>query len=382
MKAKTKYRIGAVLVCLLIYFLYIVLAMEMGWKHGGGFLVVAILFGIISWFWNKATELGEKEDKKRLVQEESLSQENNEEKYSEQEERIVGLQDAVVADNEIIESLHEDTNIINETPETLDYESSPEIPNNEDIGNEEVPPIPQIASTPIPLELNNILKGIFVLWMVVAGINSLMQFSTCDYSIAMLNLIFSALGITGIAGMYNKKRWGLIVTACFFMIQFIICIIFGQTDPSFEDETIKVFIKIFLLSILLIISKDGHTAWETIWNNGILLHTQDEKTESTEPQEIIETKVGEQETKEQKVEQEMSPFDTFCSWIKSKHETSTHEKSKEEIKQESPKQKSASNDTTTNNEEDRLLRIKSLWEKGLISDNDYNTKKEEILNSI
>ena len=62
MTTKTKYRIFAVLICVVIYFIYIVIATALGWKHGGGLLVLAILFGVISWVWKTAGELAAKKD--------------------------------------------------------------------------------------------------------------------------------------------------------------------------------------------------------------------------------------------------------------------------------------------------------------------------------
>lgn len=62
MKTKTKYRIFAVLICIVIYFIYIVIATGLGWKHGGGILVLVMLLGIISWIWKRASEMGKKAD--------------------------------------------------------------------------------------------------------------------------------------------------------------------------------------------------------------------------------------------------------------------------------------------------------------------------------
>ena len=63
MNSKTKYRILAVLICIVIYALYISLSVSMGWEHGGGFFVLVILVGILRAVWKGVTNLADEEDK-------------------------------------------------------------------------------------------------------------------------------------------------------------------------------------------------------------------------------------------------------------------------------------------------------------------------------
>lgn len=62
MNSKTKYRIIAVLICIVIYALYISLSVAMGWEHGGGFFVLVILVGILRAVWKGVTNLANEED--------------------------------------------------------------------------------------------------------------------------------------------------------------------------------------------------------------------------------------------------------------------------------------------------------------------------------
>lgn len=62
MNSKTKYRIIAVLICIVIYVLYISLSVAMGWEHGGGFFVLVILVGILRAVWKGVTNLANEED--------------------------------------------------------------------------------------------------------------------------------------------------------------------------------------------------------------------------------------------------------------------------------------------------------------------------------
>ena len=69
MTTKTKYRILAVIICIVIYLIYLAIAMSLGWKHGGGVLILALLFGIISWVWQTAGEMAGKADAQKKVEE-------------------------------------------------------------------------------------------------------------------------------------------------------------------------------------------------------------------------------------------------------------------------------------------------------------------------
>ena len=63
MNSKTQYRIIAVLICIVIYAIYISLSVSMGWEHGGGFFVLVILVGILRAVWKGVTNLADEEDK-------------------------------------------------------------------------------------------------------------------------------------------------------------------------------------------------------------------------------------------------------------------------------------------------------------------------------
>ena len=63
MNSKTQYRIIAVLICIVIYALYISLSVSMDWGHGGGYLVLFILVGILRAVWKGVNNLADEKDK-------------------------------------------------------------------------------------------------------------------------------------------------------------------------------------------------------------------------------------------------------------------------------------------------------------------------------
>jgi hypothetical protein len=61
---KYKFRIIAVIVCFLILILHAFISVSIGWKHGGGVFVYAILFVLFSFIWRTAKTWDEKPQKK------------------------------------------------------------------------------------------------------------------------------------------------------------------------------------------------------------------------------------------------------------------------------------------------------------------------------
>ena len=250
MKTVTKMRIVAVVVCVCIYVLYITISVMAGWKHGGGILVIAVLFGIMRAIWKSASQMGENID--------NMPHQVN-------TQRCNNAQESITESSQLPEELMTDNvKIENHLPK----ESDPDpflIPIDGNTQNKQ-------------LELNNILNGLFVVWIIYSFIASLIQFIINldgDYLISTLDFAFNIIGIIGIIGMILKKRWGIFIVAIFFLLQFIVCTYVAMSDPSYSTETIKVVVKVVIFIALLFIRKDGYSAWETIWNNGYLLSKQE-----------------------------------------------------------------------------------------------------------
>ena len=118
MNSKTKYRIIAILICIVIYALYISLSVSMGWEGGGGVLVLVILFGILRAVWKGVTNLADEEDK------------TNETPTEPQEETLPEI--PVDAEEEPLPAEEVIPIPIEETDESLPQDES-----------EELPPIPE-----------------------------------------------------------------------------------------------------------------------------------------------------------------------------------------------------------------------------------------------
>ncbi len=162
MTTKTKYRIFAVLICIVIYFIYIVIATELGWKHGGGFLVLAILFGIISWVWKTAGELAAKKDAEKTKDGEAVEQ-------AESLKTGEMLADECVDTPPIQKPSSEETHV--EEP----VEELPPIPVSEDVV-EEAPKAPDVSpeepntNSPSNEKKKNSRKGLIILVCTITAI--------------------------------------------------------------------------------------------------------------------------------------------------------------------------------------------------------------------
>ena len=62
MKVQTKARIIAGFIIFALFVIYVVLNDAMGWKHGGGIVVIGAFMGAGYYIWKKASEIGEKKD--------------------------------------------------------------------------------------------------------------------------------------------------------------------------------------------------------------------------------------------------------------------------------------------------------------------------------
>lgn len=187
--------------------------------------------------------------------------------------------------------------------------------------DDQLPPIPSNTSKLIQLELNGILKGLFLLWMVTASIYAIGQFimnTEGSYAIGAIDLVFSFIGIIGLIGMYKKKRWGLFMLGAFYALQVVFCVYLGKTDATYYDEAIKVAIRFVIIWGLLFIRKNGYSAWKTIWNNGELIVEEQNETKII-IENIEESKMGEEVVSQPKlnnvIEEEMPPISDLSSEI-------------------------------------------------------------------
>ena len=251
MKSKIIARIIAVVICIVIYAIYISIAIAMDWKSGGGIIVIAILLGIFRYVWKFAGKIGEEMDSQLQEKDTSTS-------------------------NHLLEPITEDTQVQEQsTISDIEQENCQSCMPNVEAQSSTT----KNTAQPVPLELNSILHALFTLWILYAFIASLVEFIINvegDYLIGGLDFAFNLVGIIGTIGLILKKRWGIFILAIFFLLQFIIYTYVATSDSTHSIEAIKVLLKVVIFTALLFIRKDGYSAWKTIWNNGLILETEED----------------------------------------------------------------------------------------------------------
>ncbi len=251
MKSKIVARIIAVVICIVIYAIYISIAIAMDWKTGGGIIVIAILLGIFRYVWKFAGKIGEEMDSQLQEKDTSTS-------------------------NHLLEPITEDAQTQEQsTISDIEIENCQSCMPNIEVQSSTT----ENTTQPVQLELNSILNALFTLWILYSFIASLVEFIINvegDYLIGGLDFAFNLVGIIGTIGLILKKRWGIFVVVIFFLLQFIIYTYSANFDTTYYEEVIKIVMKVVIFIALLFIRKDGYSAWKTIWNNGLILETEED----------------------------------------------------------------------------------------------------------
>lgn len=128
MNSKTKYRIIAVLICIVIYALYISLSVSMDWGHGGGYLVLVVLVGILRAVWKGVNNLADEKDK------------TNETPAAPQEETLPEIPTDAEAEQLPVEEIPIPVEDVAESIPQEESEYLPPIPNIEEEGITSVTP--------------------------------------------------------------------------------------------------------------------------------------------------------------------------------------------------------------------------------------------------
>lgn len=128
MNSKTQYRIIAVLICIVIYALYISLSVSMDWGHGGGYLVLVVLVGILRAVWKGVNNLADEKDK------------TNETPAAPQEETLPEIPTDAEAEQLPVEEIPIPVEDVAESIPQEESEYLPPIPNIEEEGITSVTP--------------------------------------------------------------------------------------------------------------------------------------------------------------------------------------------------------------------------------------------------
>ena len=121
MKHKTKARIIAGVIIFLIYILYVILKVALGWKHGGGVVVFTLFSSLAYYVWKTASDKGEAKD----YEDEIFPKEQNNPSIPDEEEGVFPIRSEVKLGEESYEKLPP-------IPSDQNYEAQPSSSSNQE----------------------------------------------------------------------------------------------------------------------------------------------------------------------------------------------------------------------------------------------------------
>lgn len=227
----------AIVACAIVIIGYSVLSVALGFKHGGGYLILILLFSLLGGIWRAI--VGSDKDKGKGIHEENkttrLGTTESAEPINEEDELLIS-------------SLYPDgpKEVLNNTPSR----------------------VAQIEVTSIKPDFHIVLKVLLLIFMVMGGIVMIYQaindFTWENYTVGWVRLISSLIGLAGFILLYLKRLSGFIIIVSVLLFSVVYSAI--MHDSSLEMVIIAAVLRLVAISLILLIRKDGISAWS------ILLH--------------------------------------------------------------------------------------------------------------
>lgn len=227
----------AIVACAIVIIGYSVLSVALGFKHGGGYLVLILLFSLLGGIWRSIVGSSKEKESEIATEEEATPSE---------------------------------TPVKADTP-TIENEITPQGIASENVEKEEmVPPVniisnEVIATTP---DYHIVLKVLLIILMIVGIVVMIYQavndFTWENYTIGWIRLISSLIGLVGFILLYMKKLAGYIIIASVLLFSIVYSAI--MHDSNLGMIVLAAVFRLVAISLFLFIRKDGVSAWS------ILLH--------------------------------------------------------------------------------------------------------------
>lgn len=227
----------AAVACAIVLIGFSVMSVALGFKHGGGYLIMALLFSFLGGIWRAIVG----SDKTEKVE----TQENN--------------------STETIDSNVSEVEMpMTETPAPAPIDSSPEpvsVMKNEDIT---VDKAQEVTMPDFHIVLKALLIAMMVVGIIVMIYQAVNDFTWENYTLGWVRLVSSIIGLGGFALLYMKKLSGFIIIACVLLF----CIVYSAImhDTGLGLVVGAAVFRLVTLSLILLIRKDGISAWAILLN--------------------------------------------------------------------------------------------------------------------
>lgn len=265
MKKRTWSFVVAFLACAIELFIYGCICAMLDLKKGGGFLFGIILFSILSVTW-KSIVSAMNRPKKKITNTDSL----NEDKLCEDRD----IQDGISANftNESqspdyeIDSLFSDNNSASSIDESSTDNSEPDL-------------------NALTEDYHPVVKGVIIVMMALSCINLFSQVMTNmtwgNYSIGAIELVGGLINLFSFILIYNKKISGVILYVGMMLLQILLNIILDSVD--IESIIISCVVRIFVLSLILLVRKNGMSGWSLLIKNSDFSYFKTKKNKVMNP---------------------------------------------------------------------------------------------------
>jgi hypothetical protein len=208
----------------------------MEWKHGGGYIALALLFGVISWIWKSMTS--KDEEKSDTAEIKSVENIQNSGFMNENEGKKTAS----------IETAAEQA-------------KSPEEQKSKETVNEEQIVRPRMHWLPMTVLILNLISAIIQIFPAI-GI------SYVGTTFRVINILTVLCAILFIVGMLCKKRWALIGFFIYRIVGFFMIVsYFGMYD---DTAVVKNLCGTILIIIVFCFKRDGYNVFDLLWNNGVI----------------------------------------------------------------------------------------------------------------
>lgn len=223
--------------CAIVIIGYSVLSVALGFKHGGGYLVLILLFSLLGGIWRSIVGSG-KDNEENEVKAEGDFQSD-----------APSQQEPVAVEHESPFS-----NWASKTTDRVMANMPPQASKTE-----------EKASKP---EYHIVLKVLLLIFMIVGIIIMIYQaindFTWENYTVGWVRIISSMIGLAGFILLYMKKLLGFIIIVSVLAFSIVYSAI--MHDSGLGMVIIAAVFRLVVISLILFIRKDGVSAWS------ILLH--------------------------------------------------------------------------------------------------------------
>lgn len=273
----------AIAACAIVMIGYSFLSVALGFEHGGGYVVLILLFSLLGGLWRAIVGSGKDKDE-------------DDDKADEADV----IQPETLTEREPVFELTPNP-VPNEVPEQPDQ-----------LVAEALPPIAKTIVSSRKPDYHLVLKVLLIIFMVVGIVVMVYQaindFTWENYTVGWIRLIGGLVGLGGFILLYLKKLSGYIIIVSILLFGIVYSAI--MHDSNLGMVIFAALFRLVAISLFLLIRKDGISAWSILLNKHTELLNEIKETFPVKPFVYID-KIPKEKTSESN-----QTSNSFDNWLK------------------------------------------------------------------